>query len=93
MQWGLGGVVVIGGARRRVMIPPRNAPSELAERDLAAAGDGEVALSDEYRALSRRLATVGSLLSLLVLVTILFMAIKPGRHRPSTRRRAGTLEA
>jgi hypothetical protein len=32
---------------------------------------------EEYQRLARRLAAVGSLLSLLVLVTILFMAIKP----------------
>ncbi|HXN38824.1 MAG TPA: hypothetical protein VN892_12360, partial [Solirubrobacteraceae bacterium] len=56
----------------------------------AAAGGGVVAaagteapavatieMSDEYRALVRRLSTVGSLLSALVLITILFMIIKP----------------
>jgi hypothetical protein len=34
-------------------------------------------MSDEDRALVRRLSTVGSLLSALVLVTIIFMVIKP----------------
>ena len=34
-------------------------------------------MSAEYQALVRRLSTVGTLLSVLVLVTILFMAIKP----------------
>jgi aspartate-semialdehyde dehydrogenase len=34
-------------------------------------------LSDEYRSVTRRLATVGSLLSAIVLVTILFMVTKP----------------
>ena len=34
-------------------------------------------MSEEYQAIVRRLTIVGSLLSLLVLVTILFMAIKP----------------
>jgi hypothetical protein len=45
-----------------------------------AAGDGEppVQLSDEYRALVRRLSMVGSLLSLIVLVTIVFMALHVG---------------
>jgi uncharacterized membrane protein len=38
-------------------------------------GDSAIALSDEYRALVRRLSIVGTLLSVLVLVTILFMAI------------------
>jgi len=38
---------------------------------------GEVTLSAEYRALARRLGVVGSALSLLVLVTIALMVIKP----------------
>ena len=48
-----------------------------AEGDLLAAGEGTVEPSAEYSAVVRRLTIVGSLLSLLVLVTILFMAIKP----------------
>jgi uncharacterized membrane protein len=48
----------------------------------AAAGSGggggsTIEMSDEYRALVRRLSMVGSLLSALVLITILFMVIKP----------------
>jgi hypothetical protein len=39
-----------------------------------AADDQEVRLSAEYQALSKRLATVGALSSLLVLVTVYFMA-------------------
>ncbi|HTW43685.1 MAG TPA: hypothetical protein VMD79_15365 [Solirubrobacteraceae bacterium] len=39
---------------------------------------GEVTMSDEYRALVRRLTVVGSSLSALVLVTILFMALQLG---------------
>ena len=34
-------------------------------------------MSDEYQALVKRLSAVGSLLSGIVLITILFMAIKP----------------
>jgi uncharacterized membrane protein len=48
----------------------------LAERDVAAGrGDGE--LSEEYRALSRRFAAAGTAASLLVLVAVFFMAVKP----------------
>ncbi len=79
VQWGLGVVVVIGALVGAVMIPTGKRAEQLAARDLAAAGEGgEVTLSDEYRALTRRLASVGSLLSLLVLVTILFMALHLG---------------
>lgn len=75
VQWGLGAAIVIGGLVGSVMIPASKKAQQLAERDLAA-GDGAT-MSDEYRAVTRRLGTVGGLLSALVLVTILFMAIKP----------------
>jgi hypothetical protein len=77
VQWGLGAVVVIGGAVGAVMIPGAKRAEVLAARDLLAAGEGTVEPSEEYRAVVQRLTAVGSLLSLLVLVTILFMAIKP----------------
>ncbi len=74
VQWGLAAVVVIGAVTGAVMIPTAKRAEVLAARDLAAEGGDAVSLSEEYRALTRRLATVGSLLSLLVLVTIYFMA-------------------
>jgi uncharacterized membrane protein len=77
VQWGLAAVVVIGAALGAVMIPTAKRAEELAARDLAAAAGGPVSASPEYLAAVRRLTIVGSLLSLLVLVTILFMAIKP----------------
>jgi Predicted integral membrane protein (DUF2269) len=77
VQWGLGAVVVIGALIGSVMIPTAKRAEAAAERDLAAAGDGAIEMSEEYRALVRRLSGVGSLLSALVLVTILFMVIKP----------------
>lgn len=77
VQWGIGAIVLIGALVGAVMIPTSKKAQEAIERDLAAAGDGELQMSEDYRALTRRLAIVGSLLSLLVLVTILFMAIKP----------------
>jgi Predicted integral membrane protein (DUF2269) len=78
VQWGLAAVIVIGALVGAVMIPTAKRAEQLATRDLAAAADGEVALSEEYRALVRRLSAVGSLLSLLVLVTILLMALHVG---------------
>jgi uncharacterized membrane protein len=77
VQWGLAAVIVIGAVVGVVMIPASKRAQELAERDIAASGDGPIEMSAEYQAVVRRLSTVGSLLSLLVLVTILFMAIKP----------------
>lgn len=79
VQWGLGAVVVIGALIGSVMIPTAKRAEQIAARDVAGVTDGaEVQLSDEYRALVRRLSSVGSLLSLLVLVTVLFMALHLG---------------
>ena len=50
---------------------------ELSERDVAAAGAGEVELSEEYWEVSRRIARVGMLASLLILTTVFFMVVKP----------------
>jgi hypothetical protein len=50
---------------------------ELAERDVAAAGTGEVELSEEYWEVSKRFARVGIVASLLILVAVFFMAVKP----------------
>jgi uncharacterized membrane protein len=86
VQWGLAAAIVIGALVGAVMIPTAKRAEQIAERDLAG-GEADarrtqtapeaIAMSDEYRALTRRLVLVGSLLSLLVLVTILFMVIKP----------------
>jgi hypothetical protein len=77
VQWGIGAVIVIGALTGSVMIPTAKRAAQIAERDITAAGPGDLEMSDEYQALARRLATVGSLLSALVLITILFMATKP----------------
>ena len=50
---------------------------ELSERDVAAAGTGEVTLSDEYWEVSKRVERVGMLASLLIVVTVFFMVVKP----------------
>lgn len=73
VQWGIGAAIVIGGLVGAVMIPASKRAQRLAERDLAAGGE----MSAEYQAVTRRLAIVGTFLSLLVLATIFFMATKP----------------
>jgi hypothetical protein len=78
VQWGLAAVVVIGAVVGAVMIPSAKRAEAIAARDLLAAGEETVEPSEEYRAIVRRLTIVGSLLSLLVLVTILFMALQTG---------------
>ncbi len=86
VQWGLAAVVVIGALVGAVMIPTSKRAEQLATRDLAASPEhagvagaaGEVEFSDEYRVLVRRLSLVGTLLSVLVTVTIVLMALHVG---------------
>ena len=77
VQWGLGVVVVIGAVVGSVMMPTAKRAEQAAERDLAAAGDGPLVPSEESQRLARRLAVVGTLLSLLVVVTVFVMVTKP----------------
>jgi hypothetical protein len=50
----------------------------MVEREIAAAGDGEVTLSEEYRGAARREDLVGMFADLLVIVAIYLMVTKPG---------------
>jgi hypothetical protein len=76
VQWGLGAAIVMGGIVGSVMIPMAKRAEQAATRDLEREGS-PVRPSDEYTAIVRRLNFVGSSLALLVLVTILFMVVKP----------------
>lgn len=73
VQWGLAAAIVLGASGGLFFSPTERRLIELAERDVAAAGAGEVAVSAEHEALSKRLAIVGTSFSLLVLVTIFVM--------------------
>jgi hypothetical protein len=50
---------------------------ELSERDVLAAGTGEVQLSEDYWRVSKRFARAGLAASLLVVVALFFMTAKP----------------
>jgi hypothetical protein len=73
--WGIGAITVIAAALGTVMIPTTRRAWTVAERDTRASVGGAIDLSGEYRALTRRLAAVSSLLSAFVLITIFFMGI------------------
>jgi hypothetical protein len=77
VAWGVAAVVLIGALVGAVLIPTAKRAERTAERDIAASAGESVEMSEEYRTLTRRLQTVGTLLSLLVLLTILFMVVKP----------------
>ncbi len=78
VQWGLAAVVVIGGLVGAVLMPASRRAEAAVSRDLEAwHGSGEFAPSEEYGAIAKRINAVGMLASVIVLLTILFMTIKP----------------
>ena len=78
VQWGIGAVIVLGAIEGAVMIRGEGQLAEIAARDVAAAGDGEVKWSTEYEALFRRLGMFGGLMQLIVVLTVFFMAAHIG---------------
>lgn len=77
VQWGLAAVIVIGGLAGAILIPAARRAEEAVRRDLDGFSGGEFEPGEEYRAIVRRLNLWGSIASLLVLVTIVIMAVKP----------------
>jgi hypothetical protein len=78
VQWGLGVAIVIGAVEGAYLGPRERRLVEVADRDLAAAGDGPVTASAEHDALVRRIGAVGALMDLLVVLTIYFMVAHTG---------------
>jgi hypothetical protein len=78
VQWGLAVAIVIGGVEGAYLGRRERRLVEVADRDVAAAGDGPVTFSAEHDSLVRRIGGVGALMDLLVLVTIYFMVAHTG---------------
>lgn len=74
---GLVAIIVLLGLAHGFFNPRGRKAVELAERDISAAGTGEVEFSDEYWAVSKQIAQVGSLAGIIILVAIFFMTVKP----------------
>ena len=70
-------IVILLGLGGAFFGPQEEKAGELARRDIAAAGDGEITFSPEYQAISRRVAMVGGLANLLILAAVFFMVAKP----------------
>ncbi len=75
---GIAIVIVLGALGGLYFSRREGRLQELAERDIAAAGAGEVTLSREYVDLARQVELMTYVGSGLVLVAILFMVFKPG---------------
>jgi hypothetical protein len=69
--------IVIGAMGGMLFTPTERKIIEVAERDVAAAGTGEITFSAEHDRLARRLQIGGAVTSVLVLVAIYFMVTKP----------------
>ena len=74
---GILAAIVLLGLVHGFFGPAERKLTELAERDIEAARGGEVELSDEYLAISKRTGQIGTLAGLIVILTIYFMAAKP----------------
>lgn len=78
VQWGLGVAIVIGAVEGAYLSPREQRLIEVADRDVAAAGEGQIAFSAEHDALVRRIGGVGALMDLLVVITVFFMVAHLG---------------
>lgn len=76
VQWGLGVSIVLGALEGAFMIPREGKLAELAERDIAAPGAGEVKWSGEYKALAKQVGAVGAVMSLLIVITVYVMTVQ-----------------
>jgi uncharacterized membrane protein len=71
-------VIVLGGLLGGYFIPTDRKLRAQVEREIAAAGDGEVILSPSYQAAARTEGMVGGLAGLLIVAAIFLMVVKPG---------------
>lgn len=71
-------VIVIGGLNGAYFIPIDRRLAAMADADVAAAGTGELVMSDEYQRRARMTGIVGALTGLLVIAAVFLMVTKPG---------------
>jgi uncharacterized membrane protein len=71
-------VIVLGAILGAYFIPEDRRLEAMAQRDIAASGDGEIVLSEEYQRRSRNEGIVGAITGLLIVVAIYLMVTKPG---------------
>jgi uncharacterized membrane protein len=71
-------VIVLGGLLGAYFIPTDKKLATLVERDIAASGDGEIVLSQEYQDGAKRIGAIGALAGVLVIAAVFLMVTKPG---------------
>ncbi len=78
VQWGIGAAIVMGALEGMFMIPREGRLADLARSDLEAQPGTVVTRSAEYQAVFRQVAIGGMALSLIVILTVYFMATQAG---------------
>ncbi len=71
-------VIALGALVGGYFIPTDKKLVPLAQRDIAAAGDGPVTMSEEYLSRARAEGIAGAVTGVLVIVAVFLMVVKPG---------------
>jgi uncharacterized membrane protein len=71
-------VIVLGALTGAFFTQSAKKLKALSERDIAAAGDGPVTMSDEYDRRARLEAIIGPITGLLLVIAVFLMTTKPG---------------
>ena len=77
VSFGIVAILVLLGLLHGFFLPNERKLAALAERDAAASPAGEVKLSDEYWAASKRVGQIGTLAGIIIILTLYFMTAKP----------------
>lgn len=77
IAWGIVAVLVLIGLTHAVFLPNERRAKKLAERDVEGAGSGDVKWSAEFNEVSGKLAKVGTLAGLIIVLTVYVMTAKP----------------
>jgi hypothetical protein len=77
VNWGLIAIFVLIGLTHGFFIPQTRKAIALAERDIKASGGGEVSFSEEFETISARLAKVGPIAGLIIILTLYVMTTRP----------------
>lgn len=75
--WGIVAVVLLLGLNGAFFTPNNRRAAEAAERDIERAGSGPVEFGPEFEKVNGKLATMGPLAGLVIVLTIYVMAAKP----------------
>jgi MFS family permease len=75
--WGIVAVIVLLGLTGAVFIPSEKRAADAAERDIERSGSGPVEFGPEFEQANRKLAVLGPVAGLLIVLTVYVMAAKP----------------